>query len=68
MISNVAVVPELLCSFLSVSCLRRGGCRVEFSGRGNRGTVEIMRERTGESMAMRIENAEGLYEMLMHPC
>lgn len=34
-ISNVAVVPERLCSFLSVRCLRRGGYRVEFKGRVN---------------------------------
>lgn len=67
-ISNVAVVHERLCSLLSVSCFRRGGYRVEFSGSGNQGTVDIIRQKTGEFIARGIENAEILYERLMLPC
>lgn len=70
-ILDVALVPELFFSLLSVSQLRRKVFRVEFTGGRlglSNGTVSILKESTGKIIALGIENMDGLYEMLFQPC
>lgn len=66
-ISNVAVVSNMICNLLSVSRLRRSGYKVIFEDEdknGTHGRVAIVEAKNNRTIVVGIETAYGMYEVM----